>query len=100
MNQIAIEFEPRTLARHTDPVTSHEAAARVREFARGQCAEILSILREHRLLGAEEIAALTRIDAYSVRKRLADLHNAGHAEPTERTRITISGRKERLWRAL
>lgn len=42
-----IDPHPTVLARATDPVTSHLAAARVREFAKGHREVILDCLREH-----------------------------------------------------
>lgn len=99
MNQIAIDFTPHKLARRRDPATSKEAASRVKEFAAGQCAAILAVLREKGPLGAEQIAAYLNIDAYAVRKRLADLEHAGRARPLALHRMTASGRHERIWRA-
>lgn len=96
-NQLALCFNTISHARCSDPETSKDAAARVREFAAGQCADILAVLRERGRLGAEQIAAYLRIDAYAVRKRLADLEHAGLARPLTLHRMTASGRKERLW---
>lgn len=98
-NQLAIDLDAATHARRSDPGTSKDSAARVREFAAGQCADILAVLRERGRLGAEQIAAYLRIDAYAVRKRLADLEHAGMARPLAIHRMTASGRKERLWEA-
>lgn len=98
-NQLAIDFDAASHARRGDPSTSKEAAARVREFAAGQCADILAVLRERGRLGAEQIAAYLHIDAYAVRKRLADLEHAGMAQPLPMQRVTASGRHERIWRA-
>ena len=88
-----------THARRSDPETSKEAAGRVKEFAAGQCAAILAVLLEKGPLGAEQIAAYLHIDAYAVRKRLADLEHAGRARPLALHRVTASGRHERIWRA-
>ena len=99
MNQLAIDFEPRTLARRSDPETSQNAAARVREFAAGQCAEILYLLRKHGPLSPEQLAAHMAIDAYSVRKRTADLEKACKARPNGMTCATASGRRQRIWEA-
>lgn len=99
MTQLAIDFEARTHARRADPETSKEAAARVREFAAGQCLAILSVLQKYGPLGAEQIAGHLKIDAYAVRKRLADLEDAGKAQPMPAFRRTASGRQERIWRA-
>jgi len=97
--QLPIDFDPRSHARRNDPGTSHEAAARVREFAAGQCVAIHAVLRERGRLGAEQIAAYLKFDAYAVRKRLADLEHAGKAKPLPIHRLTASGRRERLWEA-
>lgn len=97
MNQLAIDFNPATLARRNDPATSKAAARRVREFAAGQCAAILDALQKHGQLGAEQIADLTGIEPYSARKRLADLEHAGKARPLPQHRETRTGRHERLW---
>jgi hypothetical protein len=101
VNQLAIDFPPASHARRSDPATSKEAAARVREFAGGQCAQILKWLDAFRPdgAGAEQLATMTGLDAYKVRKRLADLHHAGLARPTDLTRRTESGRHERIWEA-
>ena len=96
-DQLAIEFPAASHARRSDPATSREAARRVREFAAGQCAAILAVLRERGPLGAEQVAAYLRIDAYAVRKRLADLEHAGLARPLALHRVTASGRHERIW---
>lgn len=98
-SQLSIDFDTVSHARRSDPETSKDSAARVREFAAGQCADILAVLRERGRLGAEQIAAYLRIDAYAVRKRLADLEHAGLARPIPLHRMTASGRKERFWEA-
>jgi predicted ArsR family transcriptional regulator len=87
-------------ARRTDPSTSHEAAARVSEFAQCHQTLILAALRRFGRAGAEQLAAATRLDAYQVRKRLSELESAGAAQPTGDTRKTVSGRSERVWSAL
>lgn len=97
--QLALTFEPRQLARRCDPVTSHMAAERVMEFAGGQCAEILALLRKYGPMSPEQIAAHMHIDSYSARKRLADLFNAGKAQPNGMTCPTVSGRRQRIWAA-
>ena len=97
--QLAIDFDSFTHARRSDPETSQHAASRVREFSAGQCAEILYLLRKHGSLSPEQLAAHMHIDAYSSRKRLADLFNAGRARPTGLTCSTVSGRRQRIWMA-
>lgn len=96
---LELDFSARTHARAADPETSKESAARVREFAAGQCAALLAELRKADA-SAEQLGDALGLDAYSVRKRLADLEHAQQAEPTGETRKTRSGRAERIWRAV
>lgn len=100
MNQIAIDFNPATHARRGDPATSHDAAARVREFAGGQCADIMLILRQYGKQTPEQIGQRLHLDSYAVRKRLPELEKAGLARPTGETAPTASGRSQRIWMAM
>ncbi len=100
MQQLDMLDEPRKLARASDPTTSHAAAERVRDFAPAHREQILAALRRFGQAGAEQLGAATRLEPYSVRKRLAELKTAGLAEPTGDERTTIAGRTERVWRAL
>lgn len=95
--QLSMEFQPSRLARKSDPATSHEAAARVKEFGRSHHQLILSALRRFTKAGAEQIAAATKLDAYSVRKRTAELCKRGLIRTTGDVRKTASGRSERVW---
>lgn len=99
MNQLALDLNPRRLARNSDPTTSHEAASRVREFAAGHAARILECLRKQGPLTPEQIGALICMDAYSVRKRLPELEQAGLARPNGSTAPTLSGRHQRVCEA-
>jgi predicted ArsR family transcriptional regulator len=98
--QMSMEFQPSHLARKTDPSTSHEAAARVKEFGKSQQQLILSALRRFTKAGAEQIAAATKLDAYQVRKRTSELSRDGLIRVTGDTRKTASGRPERVWEAV
>ena len=95
--QLHINFEPHCHARRSDPETSHEAAARVREFGPGHCATILAVLREHGPQTIDEIAKRTHLTAVQVARRLPDLEKYGKAAPTGETRLSASGRQERVW---
>jgi predicted ArsR family transcriptional regulator len=96
MTTIDLFTEP-VRSRRTDPSTSHEAAARVREFGQAHQALILQALRRFGKAGAEQLAAATRLEPYAVRKRLAELEHQGEATPTGETRKTVTGRSERVW---
>lgn len=86
-----------TLARRTDPATSHKAAARVKEFSEAQHCRIAEVLRLYGPLGAEEIGDELGLQPYKVRKRLSDLERMGQAAPTGDTRRTKENREERIW---
>jgi predicted ArsR family transcriptional regulator len=88
------------LCRASDPVTSFEAADRVKEFQSDHCTSILMALKRKGQAGAEQIAAMTSLDAYQVRKRLSDLQKRELVQPHQETRLTATGRRERLWAAL
>ena len=87
-------------ARRTDPATSHHAAERIGEFAGGQRAAILAVLQDKGPMDPERIGKAVGLDAYSVRKRLPELERAGFAAPTDMTVPTVSGRQQRVWRAV
>jgi predicted ArsR family transcriptional regulator len=97
--QDLLDPNPRTLARTSDPGTSKEAAARVREFAGTHYSKIVAALvKLGGPSGAEQIAAYSKIDAYQVRKRLPELQRQGVVERMDLSRQTASGRHENLWR--
>lgn len=100
--QLAIEFAPVRLARRTDPHTSHEAAEHVSEFAAGHHKLILDCLKEHGPLSPDQIATKIRLDKFQICRRLPEMqrHIPQLAVPTGETRLSASGRKERVWRAL
>jgi transcription initiation factor IIE alpha subunit len=95
MNQLAIDWESN--ARHTDPHTSHAAAARVREFASGHIATILDCLERHGPATADEIAGRVGLLAHQVNKRLSDCQRKGLARPTGVCRLSAAKRLERVW---
>ena len=93
-------YTPHTSARATDPHTSHQAAYAAASFAGTHAERILQVLKSHGAMDPEQLARHTDMEAYSVRKRLADLQKAGQAEPTGQTVPTASGRQQRIWRAV
>ena len=56
MNQLAIDFDAHTLARSSDPITSHIAATRVCEFQSGHIGIVLAVLNDYGPSTADEIA--------------------------------------------
>lgn len=98
-------FDPRFMARSTDPETSKEAAARVREFAAGHRQTILNVLRAHpHGLTAHEIAEHCQLGAHEIGKRLGEMDRAEMIQPVLKadgtgtmTRLTPGGRHARVW---
>lgn len=91
------------LARASDPVTSHMAAARVSEFAGSHREQILGVLKRFGPLDPEQLEFYTGIPAYAIRKRLPELQKAKLARPLdieEAVSYTESGRRQRVWEAV
>lgn len=88
-----------THARKTDPHTSHEAAARIHEFAGAHCDRILECLQRFGPLNKDQIADHTGLSSVQVDRRLPDLRKKGLANPTGDVRPSHSGRPERVWQA-
>lgn len=87
----------RPRARRTDPQTSHDAAAAMRRAATAQASKVFAALKKMQKAGAEQIGLLCTMPAYTVRKRLPELQDAGLVSPTGQRRQTMSGRSERIW---
>jgi len=87
-----------TLARTTDPITSHLAAEEVEQFASKHHARILTAL--DRGDGTVfEIATRTGISAHAVGKRMAELQNNNLVTVVDGLfGVSPSGRKCRVWK--
>lgn len=73
-NQLAIDFDAKTLARAADPLTSHAAAERARTFKGKHAAAIFGFLLEHPAGSTyREIAAGIGIEPVAVGRRLKEL---------------------------
>jgi predicted Rossmann fold nucleotide-binding protein DprA/Smf involved in DNA uptake len=93
-----MEFqEPKVLARASDPVTSHQAAAQAGGLATKHQRQILAALLEGPA-GASGIAARCGLLPHQIGKRIAELAKAGRIVETGRTVQSASGRGEREWR--
>ena len=86
--------------RRTDPGTSQAAALAATAFAGSQCHKILQALKLHGPMDPERIGMEVQMEAYAVRKRLANLKQSGQAEPTAVLVPTLAGRSQRVWRAV
>lgn len=97
MTQMALDFEPRTRARRTDPATSHAAADAAARFWATQAGKVLDCLRKHGPQGKTNIARRTGLTGVQVDRRLPDLEARGLALPTSQTELSDAGREERIW---
>ena len=93
-------FDPRYLARSTDPETSHQAARGVHEFAGAHIDIVLACLKAHGPQTIDEIAKRTALTSVQVARRLPDAQKRGWAQPSGAERLSASGRLERVWRAI
>ena len=94
---LALDFTTR--ARRDDPVTSHQAAARVAEFAHAHQAVIVGSLMSQGAGTIYEIAARTGLDHVQVARRMPELEALQVARPTAETKPSPKGRACRVWEA-
>lgn len=89
-----VNLDPHTLARTSDPSTSHAAAREIVESGAGenQCQAILELLRL-RPATAKELVAL----ASNFRARVSDLRKAGYKIEVRECRDHESGRKTNVY---
>ena len=90
------------VAHRADPVTSHDAAAKVTASgARQRHADIvLATLDEHPDCTAPELARKCGLEEYQVRRRLTDLLQAGAATQGQPRACRVKGSRMVTWRAL
>lgn len=88
-----IEATPR--ARNTDPDTSHQAAAMMRDT--GTAKKHGQIVYEQIIAGpgrtAGELAAFCPFDSAEVTRRIADLRESGLVESRDSRKCSVKGRK-------
>lgn len=102
--QLNLIGEPRTLARRSDPITSHAAALRVSEFSGGHKERIVLALQRRGPMNVDGIARATRIQAHAVGKRVTELAFEGVIRPKRVEGESVlatapgrSGRQQRVW---
>lgn len=88
--------EPRTLARASDPLTSHEAARETPTRAKHR--EIVwSAVQRYPGLTYRELAEHCELDPVEVMRRLADLHSVDWVYHGERRRCSVGGKSCLVW---
>lgn len=87
------------LARRSDPDTSHIAAERTTPFRANHAGRILAALQDRGPMTVDQIAKVTELTAWQTNKRLPELERTGVVTTTGETRLSASGRPERVWRA-
>ena len=87
-------------ARHTDPTTSHQAAATARTHTESDRELVLRLLRQHGPLTDFEIAAFAGRQQTSLGVRRGDLCKVGLVRYAGFTRPAPSGAAARVWQAV
>ena len=86
-------------ARRTDPKTSQDAAASMREPSKGLRAELLAAYRSRPAgLTMDEAAAIAGIPTWGASKRISELRAAGLIVDSGETRPGASGRMQTVYR--
>jgi len=88
-----------SLARNTDPETSHTAA----KMANGLIAyhnQLIVFQLKKEPMGCDQIARAINLSGHQVGKRMKELQKAGLIELTGETVTSFSGRPQREWRAV
>lgn len=92
------------LARNSDPVQSHDAADRARQFAPTHRERIKAALEQHGPRTAHELERLTGLTVVQIDRRMHELCKTGEAKPhavngAEVKRGTPSGGLAQVWEA-
>lgn len=99
-DQLAIDFNPRTLARRSDPATSHAAAASAKELRARDHLAIVACLRSYGPMDGRRIMRLLGwTDPGKVTRRLPEL-NDHLIRRTGRTVLNETGRQADEWEAI
>ena len=91
------DFNPIPLARSSDPVTSHLAAASAKQLQAKHQAKVLEALKANGPMGKSMIAVRSGLGDVAVCRRLPELERDGLIEQTGCTVKSGSGRAEREW---
>lgn len=86
------------LARNSDPITSHIAAANVINFADTHRNMILAALEKYGPMTAHEIAEHINLLPHQILKRFPELHRQGLIATTGETRQATGRTPARVWR--
>jgi len=92
-------IEPHTMARATDPATSHAAAEHVTRTgkAASQRAVVLAAVTEHPGLTSFELAAHCRLDRFQIARRLPEIERLGTVIRGRPRVCTVSRMKAATW---
>ena len=90
-------FDPKVLARSTDPGTSKVSAARAESVQARHEQAILDALERIEKGTKDEIAEATGLDAVAVARRMRRLADAGRVVETTAIGLTPAGRPAIVW---
>ena len=93
-------LDDQPIARNTDPVTSHQAAAELTQSGTraAQQHAVLEAVKKFPLRTSAEIAEAAGIDRYAAARRLPELRNSGLVRNgTESRRCGVTGKRAMVW---
>lgn len=89
-------------AAHADPLTSHEAAAKVNESGdrAAQCQRVLAMVKQLPGATSKELAKRFKVDRHMVGRRLPDLRSMGLVKNGPARACKVNGNKAVTWEAV
>tara|TARA_R100000808_G_scaffold24092_1_gene54652 strand:- start:5158 stop:5472 length:315 start_codon:yes stop_codon:yes gene_type:complete len=89
----------KALARNTDPITSHQAAAQVEGQGWASCQRQLCLNQVEARPGmtAAEVAVAQNLERHVPSRRLPELRSAGLVENGPSRRCTVTGKNSLTW---
>jgi hypothetical protein len=94
-----VNRQPDPIARRTDPPSSHAAAQEMERTGRrtAQSEAVLEMVKLHPRRTALELARLSRLDRYTVSRRLPELERRGLIRRGLTRDCTVNGRPMLTW---
>ena len=83
--------------RADDPVTSYEAADKIKSVVQEHYQEIIDCLKRYGPQGKDGISYNSTLDANQVARRLSEMERLGYIEQTGNKVKSNTGRNEREW---
>ena len=95
----SVDRQPYPIARQTDPASSHTAAQEIERTGRraSQSEALLEMVKRHPRRTALELSRLSRVDRYTISRRLPELERRGLIRRGLIRDCTVNGRPMLTW---